>query len=269
MTKSFYIAFMFLLSVVSPSLAESLTIGDDFTVNGKIIKASCITDILYIPDHDSFKVVDCLKDEPKHSSSYARDEEILEEGSYKTEHSYQFLGKARGSFLLSSKYWGGGSGRFSSISLLKPKYENGDLYLAAEEFGYGGDRCGGGISAAEFRNGILYATINLMEADLYRELNGGIQGKEYDIFGSGFSWCAAFKNIKYDFSSGKEEIVNITLHENDFYELANEKKNDPVACMNQTIKEEMDAQFVIKPERFKPLASSINAKCASVMKVSN
>jgi hypothetical protein len=263
------IVFLFLLTAVRTSFAAPLIIGDDFTVNGKIIKASCITEILYVPDRDSFKLVDCLKDDPKHTAPYTRNEETLDESNYKTEHSYQFLGKIKGDFLLISEYWGGGSGRFSSVSLLKPKYENDNLYLTADKFGYGGDRCGGGISAAELRNGILYVTINLMEADLYRELNGGIQGKEYDVFGFGFSWCAAFKNIKYDFSSGKEEIVDITLHENDFYKLASEKKGDPVACMNQTIKEEMDAQFVIKPEQFKSLAEAINTKCASVMKFSN
>ena len=121
--------------------------------------------------------------------------------------SYEVLARNGSRFIVSMLSSGGGSGRFSSIVLVR---REGDTLNAERFFTEIGDRCNGGIAGAHVSGNRLFWSVNVTPYDVLQAsgagLASGASGLEY-----GAQSCVATLDSEYNLVTGKMRLVSETL----------------------------------------------------------
>jgi hypothetical protein len=120
--------------------------------------------------------------------------------------SYEVLANSGAHFVLTTESSGGGSGRFSDLTILR---KVGDS-LSAEKSLAAGDRCNGGLWDARVENGILYWSENITSLDMITRGGVALAGN-YGALEFGAQSCVGTLDWKYDLQTGDKRLVSETL----------------------------------------------------------
>jgi hypothetical protein len=181
-----------------------------FTFEGKPIDPRCVANLVEGEGVKSVNLAACSKEMNGKSKAVRRGRSLEAEDTTdgQTESaSYEILAQKGARFVVDIEWSGGGSGQFSELGILQV----GNTTLAGERFLMnGGDRCNGGLSEANVRNGIAHWSVNITPYDLV--YLGGVQTLEaYKDLEASASSCAGTQNFDYDLDQGMTRFVSVSL----------------------------------------------------------
>jgi hypothetical protein len=109
-------------------------------------------------------------------------------------------------FVLTTEWSGGGSGRFSDLTILR---KVGDS-LSMEKSLAGGDRCNGGLFDAHVANGVLHWSENITSTDMITKSGVALAGSAWPLE-YGAQSCVGTLDWESDLKSGGVRLVSETL----------------------------------------------------------
>jgi len=130
--------------------------------------------------------------------------------SYLPKTGYKVFLQSKNSYLIGIRQWGGGSGQFGSIVLLRRDKDK----LMMTEVLDSGDRCNGGLSYQGTKNGTLYFSSNLTAIDIFRyapKIKIGL--RPYDDIDACAACCYAQANYSYRIGDQEPKFLSITLND--------------------------------------------------------
>lgn len=236
-----------------------LPIPQDFMFEGKPIAPACIDHFFGVGTDDAIS----LQNDPCQKVKEAYNPEKIKEGllGYSSPDGssryYKYLGeihfqglKTPGYYLLYMEWSGGGTGYFTSISIVEHSHNT----LRLVDTLASGDRCIGGVSQAAYKDGILTYKQHMTPQGLIRKLQKDFETK----FDFDDSAASCMGELTYRGS----DITDFTFNQDVLSSFEDTKSDSPQACYNQIIKETIKGgKHTLTPDELKSFVQKIKEKC--------
>lgn len=262
-----FLAIMVVYGYISKVESANNSIPESFRYEGKPINAFCINNILMGDSSrfDPIKISECMNNTKKYDTWKDESYEAFKnfEGfHYKSKEDesdhgyiyYKYLGNTDGMNIIFSQSNGGGTGHFSSITLIKFDPNQGTIQNVGELAG--GDRCNGGIdpNSVIFKDNKITYSQHITPHMFLDKIASNLLMTLPDCA----ICCIATAQIETDLNNLQHRVLKSITLNNDIGPMLSEADNKDEECFNKSIQGYVQKGIrIISPTELKNLSGSL------------